>query len=185
MTPRLARTNAEEHLYMQLHPCPSCGAAGFTAPSAVVLVEGVLASRFAGPCPGCGQAREFVFRLPDEILLPDPDRVRFGRDGEPSELIDAGEWLWVADQIARAVPADLSGLDEPDRTRARTDLSAAVAAMDEVLKFLPEGADAVPELACWTERGRLLYEAEPARFRRSRLAARRASYLDLRDRSAG
>lgn len=185
MAVRLARTNAEEHLFMQLEPCLSCGATGFDAPGGVILVDGVLASRFTGSCTACGQPREFVFRLPEQILVPEPDQVRFGPDGEASELIDAGEWLLVAEQSARGVPASVDGLDEAGRAAARTALATVLAAMDEVLKFIPDDADAVPEQACWTTRGRLRYATEPGRFRRVRLVVRRAAYQDLFNRLAG
>jgi hypothetical protein len=178
MIPPLARTNAEEHLYMQLHPCPTCGTV-FEPSSSVVLIDGVLASRFSAPCPLCGQMREFTFRLPEQVLLPDPDRVFFGRSGEVSELIDAGEWLMVSDQYARSVPAQLAGLDTDSLVQARRTLTAAVSALDEVLNFIPEGADEVPAEAFWTERGRARHAAEPTRFRRVRLDARRAAFEDL------
>jgi hypothetical protein len=52
-------------------------------------------------------------------------------------------------------------------------LSSAVAATDEVLKFLPEGAPAVPETAFWSQAGRLVYESSPDRFTREGLVAGR------------
>jgi hypothetical protein len=163
---------------MQLHPCPTCGTV-FEPSSAVVLIDGVLASRFSAPCPVCGQMREFTFRLPDQVLMPDPDRIFFGRPGEVSELIDPGEWLLVSDQYARSVPAQLSGLDPDSLAQARRALTAAVSALDEVLNFIPAGAEEVPQQAFWTERGRARYAAEPTRFRRTRLSARRAAFEEM------
>src|SRR5215207_10838031 len=138
----LARTNAEAHLYMELHPC-ACAEVRFERQNAVVTVDGDLASRYAGPCARCGQPREFLFRLPERILLPEPGHVTFG-DGRPSELIDPGEWLAVADAYASTGPADTSQLDPATARRLSADLATAVAALDEVLKFVPDGADAVP-----------------------------------------
>ena len=51
------------------------------------------------------------------------------------------------------------------------DLDIARAALEEVIKFLPDGADSVPDNAFWTERGRAVRDREPGRFRRARLAA--------------
>jgi hypothetical protein len=48
--------------------------------------------------------------------------------------------------------------------------------MDEVAKFVPPGADAVPETAFWSDRGREEYRREPFRFRRSAIDAVREAY---------
>ncbi|MGX7674411.1 hypothetical protein [Plantactinospora sp. DSM 117369] len=178
MALRLARTSAEAHLYMELHPCESCGESGFEPASSVVEAEGDLASRYTGSCPSCGTAREFTFRIPDEILLPGDEDLRFG-DDRPSELLDAGEWLWLADALARGAPAQPSGVGAEDRQSARIDLLTAASALSEVLKFVPAGADAVPAEALWSGRGREIYAAGPGRFRRLRLEAVRDTYRDI------
>ncbi|MBX7270186.1 hypothetical protein KIF24_31955 [Micromonospora sp. Llam7] len=175
MTPLLSRTNAEAHLYMDLHPC-SCGATGFPRQSTVVtLDDGDLASRYTGACVGCGQEREFVFRLPP-LVAPAGGGFRYGGD-EPSQLLDPGEWLLVSDAYAGQVPAQPSAGEAGQRARAA--LSRAVAALDEVGKFIPTGADAVPPDAFTSDRGRQLHQREPGRFRRDRLAAIRDAYAGL------
>ncbi|MDW5327048.1 hypothetical protein [Plantactinospora sp. KLBMP9567] len=178
MALRLARTSAEAHLYMELHPCESCGESSFDPASSVVAAEGELASRYSGTCLSCGAAREFMFRLPGEVLLPDDEDPRFG-DDRPSELLDAGEWLWLADVLASGMPADPAGPDADGRRSARVDLLSAAAALSEVLKFVPAGADAVPAEALWSGRGHEVYAAEPGRFRRIRLEAVRDTYRDI------
>lgn len=165
-SPPLARTNAEAHLFMDLRPCEACGHHGFSGDSAMVLVDGELCSNYSGSCPRCGMHRAFTFRLPEEIRLPLERDVVFGGP-EPSELLDAGEWLTVADLAAGRPDAD----DE--------DLALAAAAIDEVLKFVPDDADAVPEEALRTEDGRQVYAREPGRFRRNRLEAVAATYRRL------
>lgn len=173
----VARTSAEAHLYLELHPC-SCGEARFAPGSSVVTTDdGDLASRYAGACPRCGTHREFVFRLPQEILMPTGE-FRYGGP-DPSQLLDPGQWAAVADAYAASVPVDPSGLDAGERRRARAVLERAAAAVDEVLKFVPEGADEVPATAFVSERGRALYAREPGRFRRFRLAAVRDAYRGL------
>jgi len=178
VNPPLSRTNSEAHLYMDLRPC-TCGEVRFErASSVIVLADGDLASRYSGTCERCGSAREFVFRLPPEILPPTAGGpVRYGGP-EPSQLIDAGEWLWVADSYARAVPASLVGLTEVEQRRARARLATALAALEEVLKFAPSESAEVPPAAVWTPLGRSVYEREPGRFRVTRLAAVRAVYAD-------
>jgi hypothetical protein len=96
VTPPVARTSLEAHLYMDLRPC-GCGVGRFGRASSVVeLPDGQLASRYAGDCAGCGSSREFVFRLPAEILSLAVGEIRFGGT-EPSELLDSGP-VRVADE---------------------------------------------------------------------------------------
>ena len=173
----LARTSREAHLHMDLHPC-RCGDARRPADSAVLELDGALASRYSGSCPSCGTHREFLFRLPDDVVTAPPGVVRFG-DGTPSELLDPGEWLWVADRYATAAPADPARLDPNGARAARRALAYAAAAMAEVLAFVPAGADAVPAGAFRSERGRAVYGAEPGRFSRARLEVVRDTYRDL------
>lgn len=171
----LARNPAESHIYMDMHPCV-CGEAKFARDSAVIEAAGDLASRYEGSCPGCGAQRQFVFRLPDDLIPPPPGAV-FGAGG-PSELLDAGEWLFVADRYARIVPAKVVPGTEAARV-GRQQLATAAAAMDEVLAFIPKGADAVPRKALRSERGRAVYDQEPGRFRRERLEVVRDTYRQI------
>lgn len=172
-----ARSNLEAHLYMDLRPC-GCGEARFDRASLVVeLPGGGLASRYTGTCARCEAPREFVFALPPEPEpgADQPGEVRYGGD-DPSELLDAGEWLWVADAYARAVPPDPHRLADPDRRRARARLAAAVAALDEVLKFVPPGGDRLPAAVVRSRLGAEMYQREPGRFHRGRLTAVRDAY---------
>jgi hypothetical protein len=105
--------------------------------------------------------------LPAEIPLPLGRDVVFGGP-EPSELLDPGEWLVVADLAANRAPA-----------ADQADFALAAAAIDEVLKFIPDGADEVPEAALRGGTGREAYAREPGRFRRRRLEAVAAAYRDL------
>jgi hypothetical protein len=157
---------------MDLTAC-ECGQTRFTRTGAVVaLLGGVLGRRYSGLCERCGMPCEFVFRLDDEEPRGGP--IRYGGD-HPSELIDAGEWLWIADRYARAVPAVPHRLTGPDRGQARTRLAAAI---DEMLKFAPASAVRAPPDAIWTALGRSVYDREPGRFHVGRLDAVRTSYRD-------
>jgi hypothetical protein len=182
MALRLARTNAEAHLYMELNPCETCGETEFNPSNAVIVVDGDLASRYTGRCPRCETPREFVFRIPEEVIFPDAEEPVFG-DASPSALIDAGEWLWLADLIARSVPAEPeAGMSAEDRRQVRIDLRTAAAAVSEAAKFVPPGAESVPADAIWTERGRAVYADEPGRFRLRRLEVVRGTYRRLAER---
>jgi hypothetical protein len=142
-------------------------------------------------------------------LLPTASDVVLFGDERPSELLDAGEWLYVSDVCAQAAaggPDREPGLVEPFSTseyparpaasaatgrkefiltaEARESLIVAVAALEEVLKFIPEGRDEVPRAGFWSDRGRTLRQTEPGRFRRRRLLAIRNAYRDALERAA-
>ncbi|MFI6501429.1 hypothetical protein [Nonomuraea typhae] len=169
MTFPVARTRDEALVYLDLNPC-ACGSVETDWDSGVVSVDGELATGYDGACGECGTEREYLFALPAREVFPGAEWPTFGGP-EPSELLDAGEWLWLADLTAGNVPA------EPGD--ARRALSMARAAVEEVLKFIPEGRDDVPPEAFWSERGRQVRDAEPPRFRRDRLLVVRDTYRDL------
>src|SRR4051794_26320267 len=161
---------------MELRPCPQCGDANGSWAEALVDADGTMARRYHCACAGCGEPREFVFALPERPTPPRPGAVvTFGALDEASVLVDAGEWLMVADLCAQAAGAP--GVSDGEACEM---LSIAVAAMDEVLKFIPAGADAVPDTAFWSVAGRSERELEPGRFRRDRLTVVRDSYVDTR-----
>jgi hypothetical protein len=164
--------------YMELHPC-GCGRAELGYHS-VLLPDGAdLLRRYSGVCGGCGTEREFLFRVPRQPLSPPPSgEVRFGGD-QASELVDAGQWWWLAERYAGSSPADSALIAPAELAQARTNLAYAVAAVDEVVKFIPPGVDSVPVSAFWTRRGRQEYQREPRRFARAPLDALRRTYRDL------
>lgn len=173
----LARTNAEAHLFLELQPCPQCGETRCQFRSSVVYVGDVLASRYTGACPRCGNQRGYEFRLPDDVLPPPADSVRFGGP-DPSRLIDPGVWLWYSEVAAGQVATDRSGLDGQAERTARHALATALAAIEEVLKFIPPDASSVPVAAFTSIDGRSVYDREPGRFTRDRLTAVRDYYAE-------
>ncbi|MFI7065408.1 hypothetical protein ACIBL3_30735 [Kribbella sp. NPDC050124] len=164
----VARTRDEAYLYLELHPCPNCGSIDTQWEDGLADVEGELAVSYAGICPGCDVERQYLFGLPARET-----RVAgwptFGGP-EPSELLDPGQWLDVADRATADVPTD--------PREAGKVLAVAVAAVDEVIKFVPTGQDAVPEDEFWTPQGRALWDAGPDRFRLERLLAARDTYRE-------
>ncbi len=156
------RTSEEAHAYMDQHPC-ACGDIEFARESAVVTEGDVLCSRYSGKCRSCGAMRELVFELP-LVQRPLGPRLEFG-GADPSRLLDPGEWMAMADYYAKLEPGT------PD------DVDIARAAIEEVLKFVPPGAERVPDDAFWSERGRAVRDREPGRFRRARLEAVRDAYV--------
>ncbi|GIG57044.1 hypothetical protein Lfu02_14160 [Longispora fulva] len=172
MTVSYARSSEEAHIYMDLHPC-ACGEVRFARDSALLAGDAGTLRRYTGACSGCGRNRDFMFRWPTG---PQPriegGRIWIGGD-QPSELVDAGQWLLIADSAAeRSAPRGEPG----DRARAVELLDYAQAAVGEAAKFVPQGADAVPGSACWTEMGRRLFDARPDRFLLSGLGVLQERY---------
>jgi hypothetical protein len=165
----VARSRDEAHLYLDLHPCDHCGSLETTWENAVAVADGVPVNRYAGTCSGCGASRVFWFGLPEREIIP-AGYPTFGGP-EPSQLLDAGQWRWVADLTGADVPDD-------DPAEARRCLAIATAAVEEVVKFIPPGGEEVPERAFWSEQGRQVHEAEPSRFTLDRLLAARTAYRE-------
>jgi hypothetical protein len=166
----VARTRDEALLYLELNPCEDCGSSAARWEQGLTVADGELATGYVGICPGCGIEREFLFGLPERETAAGSFPT-FGGP-EPSELVDAGQWLQVADDAAGDVPVD-------DQAEAARLLAIARAAVEEVVKFIPQGRDAVPDEAFWTEDGLRVRDTEPGRFRLERLLVVRDTYRDL------
>lgn len=138
--------------------------------------DGVLARRYHGDCAQCGLPREFVFALPDRPTPPGPDAtVTFGAADDPSVLFDAGQWVEIADMMALA-----AGLPDVPEDEAAQWRATAAACLDEALKFLPAGDEALPDAAFFSDAGRRLRDRSPERFHRADLTARRATLAGRR-----
>src|SRR5689334_20195691 len=141
-----ARSSAEAHMFMALHPCPSCGDEQFEAVVRNAVAGDDLETAYVGPCRTCGSGREFRFRIDDEtdtdgetvpLALGEPE---FGR-ATPSTIIDAGQWLRSADRILAATPSNVLGVSAEEWEARRFLFKAAAESVAEVLKFIPAGAD--------------------------------------------
>ncbi|MFC4584705.1 hypothetical protein [Sphaerisporangium corydalis] len=110
--------------------------------------------------------------------------LRFG-DG-PSELIDAGQWRVVSAGYARrTMRNDLEFAEDPGDPRhfqsVVTGWESARDAAIEVAKFLPDGADAVPASAFWSEMGSAAHRDEPELFTREALETDIAFFQETLD----
>ncbi|WP_405916385.1 hypothetical protein [Streptomyces sp. NBC_00728] len=160
----IARSTQEAHLYMDLHAC-ACGAESFERGHRLDERDGVLVAVYEGVCPRCGRTRSFAFRLTDELPPAPP---AFG-GAEPSRIIDPGEFLWVSDQVATETGLRLLHTPPAEHRGHREGSAFALAAVEEVLKFLPADADRVPEELFTSERGREVHDRNPRRFERAGL----------------
>jgi hypothetical protein len=171
----VSRSTEESHLYMYLHPC-ECGEDDFDwRDHEIVSGNGWLVSIYSGECGRCRRPRSFEFALAPE---PSPPAPSLG-GSKPSSIIDPGEFLETAQRLAAGVPADPAQVDDDEYHAARDALAFAVVSVEEVLKFLPDGADLVPEAAFRSELGRRLYRRSPEQFSRRRLTATLEDYRRL------
>jgi hypothetical protein len=184
--PLRPRSSVERDLYMSLHPC-ECGEQ-FLDPDEIVVrtVDGEHVAGYAGTCGGCGRRRRFEFARSEQANPPDALASWAGLD-DPSEIIDAGQWLRVSDELAAVADllaaggADglelgLWGAITTDTTPAEmlwSLLARSASAVDEALKFLPPGRDELPDAAFWTGEGRRLRGQRPERFTRRALESLR------------
>jgi hypothetical protein len=174
--PLLSRSAEETLAYLRLAPC-SCGETEFRGKTTLRREGEKTLKLYAGPCVRCGAARQFVFA---EEALPRPTvegKVVFGRAGTVSTLLDPGQWLVLANRAARAVTSEV------DEAQAQSAMAYAVAAVEEVLQFLPPGAsdfDSVPEARFVSPLGRgVLLKEPPGTFQKARLMARLQAYRRL------
>jgi hypothetical protein len=91
-----------------------------------------------------------------------------------SPLVDAGQWVMIAGVFARrAFDRDVSLTDgkgtAEERHQVELDWEYAAEAQAEALKFLPEGADALPREAFWSELGERARAEHPETFTRAKL----------------
>lgn len=163
-----ARSSLEAHLYMDLHPCECEGSGGFERRRHLEQQGEDLVTVYEGTCRACGRDRRFAFVMDEEIPPPPP---AYGGD-RPSEIIDPGEFAEVASRYGNWASLGALNAAESEHHKYRGAMVAALAAAQEVLKFIPEGQDAVPASAFTSERGRARYERDPGKFSRDSLERR-------------
>ena len=154
------RSPKESHLYIDMHAC-DCGETTLEREQSVQRVDGALVAVYEGVCPACGRQRRFEFRLP-EATVP---AGKFGGE-DASTLLDAGEFLAASDRYR-----DLAYTRSEQNTAETLAtvvplLDEAIAAFEEIYKFIPEGAGEVPKETITSELGRKVYAANPGRFDR-------------------
>ncbi|MGW9494669.1 hypothetical protein ACWG5P_09805 [Streptomyces prasinus] len=161
----IARSMQEAHLYMDLHPC-FCGAEEFGREQRLEDHDGALVAVYEGVCPQCGRTRSFEFRMADELPPAPPE---FGGP-EPSRIIDPGEFMWIGDRMSTESGLRLLNTPLDEHREVRPATAYAIAAFEEIAKFLPPGADRIPEDRFTSERGREVYAKNPGRFTREEIS---------------
>jgi hypothetical protein len=170
-----ARSHNEAMLVVVLRECSACGEQIRDITDEVLAGATAVLTRYRAVCQRCRNVDGYEFRLPADDPQAGHDGVVYG-GAEPSTVLDAGEWLEAADRIATGGPVEPGALSPLERAGAAYAMAGAAAAVGEVLKFIPSGADAVPLQAIWTERGQAQFARDPWRMRRARLEALEAAY---------
>ncbi|WP_214407013.1 hypothetical protein [Pseudonocardia lacus] len=181
-----ARTIVEAHLYLDL--LRADGRLGDDDPGDpggwTILTEGPRSWTLHADGAG-GRFHPFTIEIRyADLAEARRTGARFGPGR--STLIDAGEWLEMAEAyVEQAVEAEMAAVGaRGDRELPEQALLAWRFAVDvaaEVLRFLPDAADELPDSAFWTERGRATRRADPDLFTRAALTHRLQTYEQLRD----
>lgn len=170
----VARSAPECRFYIDLHEC-SCGETAIDVRHRLQTgADGRLLAVYEGNCPRCGLPRRFEFALDPATPPPPP---AFGGPA-PSRIICPGQFAALADRAARSAPLE-PATDQRQRARGRAAIARALAALEEVAKFIPPGGSAVPPDAFTSPEGRALYQREPDRFTADRLAAVAEAYREV------
>lgn len=156
-----ARSSFEAHLYMDLHPC-ECGSGEFDRQHRLEQHGNDIVAVYEGACRQCGATRRFTFRMAEEIPPPPP---AFG-GSEPSQIIDPGEFVEVAHRISGSTAIQLLNTPESEHHKLRDAMAYALAAFEEVLKFIKPGDEAIPASAFTSEVGKARYRRDPGKFDR-------------------
>lgn len=164
-----ARTVAEANLYMDLR-----GAEAGPRNHRLVEVGGDLVSLYEARCFDEATPTRFAFKIENTTA---PPGVLGGP--RPSQILAPDEFLFWADRLSKQVPASPEGLAAEPRRRARQMLETAASCLLEAAKFIPPGAERVPE-----ERMALRHRWEqlsitPGRFDRARLEIVAKTYNNL------
>jgi len=104
--------------------------------------------------------------LVDEVIVGGERRPELRAGEAGAELLDPGQWLMLADAVLAEAPETATGLSDPQRREARDRVELAVAAFEEVLKFIRGGEDRVSPFAFWSQPGHELQLTAAWRFER-------------------
>ncbi|MFO0660518.1 MAG: hypothetical protein U0165_11895 [Polyangiaceae bacterium] len=163
-----SRSVTESHLYMDLHgarPGHRPNRIVFRGNEMVVIYDAVMTD---------GSTRSFEFVMPEQEYFGD-------RELGPgvSAILGPGELISHADTMAKSMPASPKQLSLDDSRSAAYRIHLALICMREVLKFIPPGADSVPESAFKSDLDRQVLAREPGRFSRLRLEAVTSAYESI------
>lgn len=164
-----ARTVAEAHLYMDLRGAEP-GARG----QRLVQAGNELVSVYEARCHDDPAPTRFAFLVEDVTAPP----WQYG-GAAPSKIIAPDEFMVWADLLSKKVPASAEGLDPEQRRRHKLMLESAASCLLEAAKFIPPGAERVPEGAMALRDRWEKLQITPGRFDRPRLEIVAKTYRDI------
>lgn len=174
-----ARSIHEMNFAASLEPCRTCGAR--IDPGRLSLAGDGDAWALSGDCPRCRTPRGFSFRTHGDPLAAPSARDELGGP-KPSEIIKPSRWLAEIDRLLIIVRPDPTQLGIVPWQTNRDDNTRLLICLNELLKFIPDGAAEIPldaldpdEHADWV--------ARPGHYQRARLSELRAAALALRARN--
>jgi uncharacterized protein YjbI with pentapeptide repeats len=169
------RSLTEMRFAVGLYPCTGCGSRDV---GTLELRGGGAVRIYSGPCPRCRTLREVRFRVRREPgTLPSPARFELGGP-EASAIIEPVQLVEELDRLGPRVATEPTTL-APAAWRANLELvNRAITCIVELLKFIPAGADGLPDAAL-DATGRADRKARPEKYQRAQLEGERARYLAL------
>jgi uncharacterized protein YjbI with pentapeptide repeats len=169
------RSLIEMRFAVGLYPCTGCGSREV---GTLELRGGGAVRIFSGPCPRCRTTREVRFRVSREPgTLPSPARYELGGP-QPSAIITPHQLVEEHDRLGPRI-VDAPESLAPAAWRANLELvNRAATCVVELLKFIPPGADTVPDGAL-DATGKRDRTARPEKYQRGALEQLKARYLGL------
>ena len=168
------RSVAEMDFAASLFPCGECGSRDIGK----LEMSGAAGERtLSGRCPRCRTPRVIRFDGRDAVDLPAPEPLHLGGP-EPSQIITPVQLFEELDRLSPLIVWEPEALG-PEMWRANAVLTdRAATCLNELLKFIPAGATAMPDDAL-DDASRADRDARPERYERAWLAPERDRYLDL------
>lgn len=164
--PARARSLGEMRFATTLDPCPRCG-----APTGELDLYGDDdAYVMSGPCPRCATMRSFNFRTYGDPLAGAYTLHELGGRA-PSEIISVARFIAELDRVLPHSRPDPTVLAPAEWRASGEAVDRAITCVLELLKFIPDGAAAMPESALGVDPADRA--ARPERYSRVWLEAER------------
>jgi len=183
-----ARSSLEVSYWLRLHGCPQCNERDIGTPRTNWYQDadtGHFAGLYHVTCPRCGYQRSIEFYEAEKFEVP-REMIAFGHLGgtESSQIISphlfAKELERCMVELGSDVRADAALLKKLRAYPYEWDpLNNGETCSVELLKFLPEGAEAVPDRYFIDDEARAYRAAHPEHFTRAHIEARKRFFQEL------
>jgi len=175
MTPsNLVRSSDEMRFWVSLQPCPSCGGRSYREED-MRLGHDAEFWTMNGSCLLCDTKFSYRFRSNDPVVV-----CPFFEIGgpNPSEIISPQQFVAELEVLLPQLPEDPTPLEPKAWARAHDRVYRALTCVVELLKFLPKGANEIPQALLDPQRLDEV-DSRPERFQRAWLTALRERLNDI------